>query len=219
LFGRVHAVETQLGQKIPTIDVMEQWAAIIKEKQDVTTILVADSYYLTEDARSLLSDLGVRYLCSITKGRFYDLVEEVKSRVEKPGQWTSSWNDDTGELLTFYWNCDKNVGKKYTLTNALFKEQGRTPKHSIPGYDMYTYMFSLCDQFNRGLHDCTWPHRNGGGKQQGTSGTVHDFYFSAILQNTMHAWFAVNSEADQTMSFKTFALELADELYEEAVAL
>lgn len=100
--GMVHATEKALGEKIPTIDVMEKWAILVKAKGHVETMLVADSYYLTQDARSLLSDLGVRYICSIAKQRFHGLIEEVKSRVEKPGQWASSWNDDTKELLTYY---------------------------------------------------------------------------------------------------------------------
>ena len=162
LWGKVHATEKMLGTKIPTIDVIEKWTEVVKAKGVDETILVADSYYLTEDACSLLSDLGVRYMCSITKERFYGLVDEVKSRVEKPGQWAASWNDNTGELLTYYWSTDKDVGKKYLLTNALFKEVGRNPKSNIPGNDMYNVMFSVCDMYNRKLHDCKWPHRSGG---------------------------------------------------------
>ena len=65
-------------------------------------MLVADLYYLTKDAWLLLSDLGVYYLCLITKERFYGLVEEVKSQVEKPGQRAVFWNEVTSELLVYY---------------------------------------------------------------------------------------------------------------------
>ena len=98
IWARVHTIEKKLGIKIPTIEVLEQWAEVVTNKGVPETILVADSYYITEDAHSSLSDLGVCYICS-TKERFHSLVEEVKSRVEKPGQWAASWNDETGELL------------------------------------------------------------------------------------------------------------------------
>lgn len=215
---KVHATEKQLGTKIPTIDVMEMWANVVKAKGVDKTILVADSYYLTQDARSLLSDLGVRYMCSITKERFHDLILEVQSQVEKPGQWSAAWNEDTGELLTYYWSTDKDVGKKYVLTNALFKEDGKTPKCSIPGVDMYNVMFSVCDQFNRKLHDCKWPHRSGG-SVPGTFGAVHDFFFTALLRNTYHAYFDIHQEEDDYVSFRDFTLELADEIYTYATEL
>lgn len=173
---------------------MKQWAKVIEKKGVPETILVADSYCLTQAARSTLSDLKVRYMCSITKKRFPYLVEEVKPRVEKPGTWAASWNDNTGELLTYYWSTDKDVGKKFVLTNALFKEPKRSPKSLIPAYDMYSVMFAVCDLFNRGLHDCTWPHRTGGGTCEGTNGIVHDFFFTAILKNTMNAWLDLNAE-------------------------
>lgn len=128
LWAKVHAVETMLGEKIPTIDIMESWAKVIMKKGETETILVADSYYLTEAARSSLSDLKVRYLCSIQRDRFAGLVAEVEDRVEKPGQWASAWNDETGELLTHYWSTDKDIGKRFVLTNAFFKENGVTRK-------------------------------------------------------------------------------------------
>lgn len=219
LFGRVHAVEKQLGIKIPTIDVIEQWAAIIQQHGVDETILVADSYYLTEDARAVLNGLQVKYVCAITKERFPSLVEEVQTRVEKPGQWAGAWNDETGELLTYYWSTDKDVGKKFVITNSLFETKGKTPKHTIPAYDMYNVMYSLCDGFNRNLHDRTWPHRCSGGTNGGTAGVVHNFYFSAILQNTYNAYFDIHSKLTEKASFKDFSLELADEIYAYALTL
>ncbi len=73
----------------------------------------------------------------------------ILDRVEKPGQWAGSWNENTGKLWCYYWSTDSNIGKKYILTIALFKQQQLLPKGVILVYDMYVVMFSLCDQFNR----------------------------------------------------------------------
>ena len=37
------------------------------------------------------------------------------------GKWAGMENTDTGELAVFSWSGDKDIGKKYLLTNLLEK--------------------------------------------------------------------------------------------------
>ncbi len=102
------------------------------------------------------------------------------------------------------------------MSNAFMKYSKKPSKYYIPAFDEYGITFKTCDQFNRALHDTTWPHRHGGGTSQGDLAAIHDFLFSSILQNTINAWSDIHSKS---MDFKSFCMELADEIYEYANTL
>ena len=74
-------------------------------------------------------------------------------------------------------------------------------------------MFEICDNYNRALHDCHWPHKRGGKNTQGDLGCHHDFVMACIMQNTMNAYFTINELNIKTASFEKIMIELALELY------
>lgn len=216
LHVRSHTVNKAVGEKIPTSEVVSQWATVVQDKGQPETVLVADSYYLDKTGRALLTDMEIPFICSIKEDRFSQLADMVKNKVEKPGEWAAVWNDDQEELFVYTWDTNKEVGKKFTLTNAFSKKAKRSRKGTIPAYDHYKVMFSTCDHFNRGLGDCTWPHRHGGGNAEGDLSCLSDFYFSSILQNVKTAWSVYHTEPSD---FKTLCTQLADELYAHACSL
>ena len=63
------------------------------------------------------------------------------------GKWAAMENTDTGELTVFSWSGDKDIGKKYFLTNLL-KKPGKKASNNPPGWDAYKAMFNGCDRFN-----------------------------------------------------------------------
>jgi hypothetical protein len=147
-------------------------------------------------------------------------------KVEKPGEWAGMFNPTTKELFVHAWDTNKDVGKKCCYATAFTRTQRRrgendlaTGRHIIPGYDHYKAMFSLCDHFNRALHDRKWPHKSGGRYMPGDLGHQHNFALSCLLQNVFNAYLDVCDIDVTTYEFKTFALRLADEIMEFSLTL
>jgi hypothetical protein len=175
-------------------------------------MLVCDSYYLDSTGHEKLLEDDVRFAASVTRKRFYNLAQLVEPAVEKPGQFEVAYNNDTHELFALVWDKNEDIGKKYLLTNAFrFRPGFRPPmKHVRPGYDAYGFMFNKCDIFNRSLHDCTWPHRNGSGGRHGVDHNVHDYFFSCLLRNVF------NVIGNEDMSFQNSCIELSNVLYQRS---
>ncbi len=74
-------------------------------------------------------------------------------------------------------------------------------------------MFSLCDKFNRRLHDRTWPFRLGGGSNFGEKSAISNFNFSAILENVLNAYACLMKLSADDIDFQKECLELADEIF------
>lgn len=192
---------------------MKEWGSIIKKKGHQHTILVADCYYLDGAGRQALKEMQVSFICSVASNRFHELVELVREKVTKPGEWAGQWNSQTSELFVHAWDTAEAIGKKYVLSSAFTQQQKRSSPYLIPAYDDYKVMFSLCDQFNRGLHDHTWPHRHGGGTRPGDLTCLFDFQFSCALQNAWNAYQCVHGHSE---FFMTFCEELAKEMFTNA---
>ena len=180
---------------------------------------MADSYYLDHAGRALLQEKGVNFMCSVSGDRFHSLRDMVSDQVTKPGEWAGLWNDESNEAFFFVWDKNQNVGKKCVLTNAFRCKAKRTAKAIVPVWDHYKVSFNLCDQFNRDLHDCTWPHRHVGGSRLGDLASVHDFIFSSILQNVQNAWLDKQGFSSENFTFQDICTRLADELYIKASSM
>ena len=75
-----------------------------------------------------------------------------------------------------YGNCFKRRKRKRG------ENDGPTSRTVIPAYDHYNSLFSICDNFNRALHDRTWPHKHGvGNGVAGDLGHKHNFALSSII--------------------------------------
>ena len=212
LASRTHSADTEVGEKIPTSEIMAEWGKIIKDKGP-NTIIVADSYYLDNPGRDMLVKNDIQFICAINIDRFAALKAVVAPLVTKPGEMAAIFNEELQEVFVHVWDQDVNVGKKYVLSNAFRMEKKRKPKCSRPVWDEYKVSFGLADHFNRELHDCTWPHRHGGGITFGERTSIHDFWFSCILKNTQNVYFDLYPKFMQTYDFQEFCLELADEIY------
>lgn len=217
LYTRSHTCDTKLGESITCAEVMQQWGQIVMDKGvsvDGKTLLVADSYYLDASGREIMQNQGVAYLCGIQACRFPQFVKVTKEEVTDPGDMALLYNDESQEMFVHRWYPDKKIGQKYILSNAYSKHQGNTEKAYVPGCDDFSLMFSVCDHFNRELHDRTWPFRLPSDLLQ-----LHNFHFSCLLLNVLHIYSVVAKLAPEKICFKDQMLELGDELYSYACTL
>lgn len=183
--------------------------------------LAYDSYYHDAQARVFFQEKERRYTASCNAGRFTaetallhkDLPDEV-------GQWRSIYNETLVELMTYHNDPQKGVGKKYNISRGLIRSTApmdiRNNDKMIPGYDVYKSMFEACDNFNRWLHDKTWPYRRGGGGSGGENGNVHDFLFAVLLHNTLNLADELDCWVIRDMSFREQCIELSNEVFEYA---
>ena len=180
------------------------------------TILTFDSYYLCLTGRAQLLEKKIPFVASVTKERFGRLVDKVKEKVGKPGQFAGIFRPESSETFMYMWDSDKAVGKKFALSNAFKRSPGKLAKGSVPVYDHYKSMFNACDRYNRMLHDRKWPHKNGGRNIPGDEGHHHNFAMSCILQNTFNAYIEINSINPVEYEFKKYCVILSDKLFEHA---
>jgi hypothetical protein len=138
VFAKLQKSCSNLGVRIPTINIMNAWASIILRFGETRVILVADSYYLSQDAKDALEAQGIKYCVSVDHTRFKyidDLVD--KSKVTKPSEWAGIWCEETKNLYVY--NHDVDVGKKYNLSNCFVRKERRNNsdgggKFIVPGY-------------------------------------------------------------------------------------
>ena len=103
LYFRLHHANTLLEESIPTSIVVNEWADILRrigvrrENGDGTllTILTFDSYYLCSTGRAQLLEKKIPFVASVTKERFGRLVDKVKEKVERPGQFAGIFRPQT----------------------------------------------------------------------------------------------------------------------------
>ena len=142
--------------------------------------------------------------------------------VDTTGEWKGIYNDRTGEMFVYHYDTQKGVGKKYNYSKGFIRSTDKVKiRHHagrIPGYDNYKTFFEACDNFNRGLHDRSWPHKRGGFKAPGEQGEHHDFAIAVILQNTLNAYYHLNSVDSRTTSFQACCITLANEIYSHSLA-
>jgi hypothetical protein len=233
--GKVYLLHTRLHHSdngpVPSADVVKQWADIImntgreiEENPNRNTYLCFDSYYMTKDARKYLNDNKVYFTGSCVANHFKPECALVHGHdTDRTGQHSTIYNDTTNELFTYHYDTQKGVGKKYNLSygfkRSTDKLKVRACKEEIPGYDYYKSMFELCDNFNRNLHDKTWPHVRGGKGVLGHFGRASDFYLGCILQNTFNLTEELTPANTENVCFELKCDVLATELFRHALTL
>lgn len=100
IYLRVHDAVKAMDEHIPCKEIMEEWATIIATSSTpLSTILVADSYYLDNGGRDILQRLKVPYICGVQASRFQNPAHFLRSRVRKPGHWEAVWNKEKEEIF------------------------------------------------------------------------------------------------------------------------
>lgn len=200
--------------------VVERWADVIKAVPNSDMCYLAfDSYYTDSASRDLLQKKNIRYTASATAGRFNSLVRAVHpagKTADKLGEWRGLFNDSTKEVFIYHFDTQKGIGVKYNLSWGFERstEKAHVKAHSkrLPVYENYKSFFDVCDNFNRALHDRTYPHKRGGKATSGDIGRHHDFLLACVLQNTRNAYQTARGIDIEDESFREFCDLLADQI-------
>jgi hypothetical protein len=188
LYAKLQDSVPALSIKNPPSSIVKQWSDIIQEHGRRQTILVFDSLYMDATSYSILTESGTCFMAAVSGERFPEAKSMVHDLVTKPGEFAGVHRAESDDLFMYVWDTNTDIGKKYVFSNAFIRYAGRTIQSQYPVYDLYNLTFKTCDTFNRNLHDRTWPHRNGGGGRSGEKKRMHDFFFSALLQNVFNVW-------------------------------
>jgi hypothetical protein len=217
LYTRLHTNRDRCPIKVAAV--VQDWATIIQKFGPTSSkcILAFDNYYMDSAARVLLKEMNVKFTASCQPGRFVDEIKLLHNGVaDEEGEWSSIYNENTKELLTYHWDTQKGVGKKYNLTWGLERTEEKTKIRSnvnlIPGYELYKATFETCDHFNKALHQRTYCHRRGGKCSNGRDGTTHDFILGCILQNTFSLYQDIFGRNGSKTVFQEYCDTLADEI-------
>ena len=217
---------------VHVIDIVKRWHECVEEVErrssnvgEPSAWLVFDSYYTTSKVRDFLIEKGQKFIGSVKHDRF--LVETAMIHrlhtADKIGEWRSIHNHETSEVFTYHYDTQKGVGKKYCISHGLVRttdaQTVRGCSGQIPAYSHYKNMFEICDNFNRALHDRSWPHPRGGKGIQGDMGCHHDFLMACVMQNVRNAWFALSETDPLSYSFEDMMKDLAYELYSYSINL
>jgi hypothetical protein len=216
--------DKSLGIGNPVFTVVRDWGNVIlrhrERNPNPNSILIFDNYYLSKASAQVLDDMGVKYIAGAKANNFNELVAKVGPRVVQKGEWAGVYEPNSHHLFVHKWDRDDHVGKKYVLANCFQKcPKVRGLSYTVPAYDAYKIGFSLCDSFNRHLHDKKWPHRSGGGTKPAGDGHQHKFAMASILQNTFNLFYNVSNVDAAGHSFQSNCSELANQVYEYAISL
>lgn len=219
------------------VNIVMRWCEILFQyfpSRAFPTLLAFDMYYMSSATRAYVSRAETRdkvvVVASCKQGMFKhaetklkDVMVATERIVTKPGEWCGIYNPDTQESLTKVFDTLKGVGVKLNYSTALVEQarKGLTDTEALylkGAYDYYKLTFSACDDFNTGLCGKKWPHKSGGNHVRGDEHHQHTFLMSCLLQNTIAAFTDINGieEADR-QDFKTFCIELGDEIYAESL--
>jgi hypothetical protein len=174
-------------------------------------VVCADSFYLDNTARNLLLDNNVLYHCSVKKNWFSNISLHLESIVKDMGSWAAMENTLTGEVATFTWSGEQDIGKKFLISTLLKKQPGKQQKHNPPGWDAYKYMFNGCDKYNTQISKFMWPYRL-------THWTAHfdDIFQVHVALNTVAIWRELHPDCDCGTT-TSILLQLATELHQRCV--
>jgi len=215
------SVDTNRGQSQPVIDFVGRWKDIVEKLAPAnrSCTLTFNAFDTDNPERDMLIDSNVPFLVALNSSRFKSLVEATAEHVKAPGDWAALYNERTNELFVNHYCRDTKLGRKYVLGNAVRRVNQAQEKHRVPGSDEYAQIFNVCDLFNRGLHDRTWPNKHGGFKRLGDRGSQDDFIFSAALKNAFLAYEINANIRKGVIDFQTHCLELSEELYAYSLTL
>ena len=118
-----------------------------------------DSYYLDARGRENLRLRQVRYMAALKADRFRSMVNFLKPQVQSTGDVLGLGTKQGGRGSCCVLSRDKNIGKKFTLSNCFFSVCQPQTRDAVPIYDEYKVMFSACDTFTQRMPDRTFPCR------------------------------------------------------------
>jgi hypothetical protein len=178
-----------------------------QEKPKAMPVICADSYYLDNSARNMLIDKNVLYHCSVKKNWFLPVTKHLEAQVKEMGKWSAMENKNTGELAVLTWSSEKDIGKKFLLSNLLEKKTGKQQADNPPGWDAYKLMFNGCDKYNIQISKFMWPYRL-------SHWTAHfdDIFQVHIALNTVAIWRELHPDEDCGTT-KSLLIKLATELH------
>ena len=151
-----HPIETRSDIWNWAIDLVK-----LGKKEKALPVLCADSFYFDNSAQNLLIDNKIIYHCSVKKNWFPNIFSPLENKVKDMGTWAAMENNKTGEVATFTWSGDPNIGKKCLITNLLKKHPGKQQDNNPPGWDAYKFMFDSCNKYNQQFSSFVWPYRLG----------------------------------------------------------
>lgn len=194
-------------------EIIRDWNEVILSLKSPWTILAFDAYYTSRASLNELDLTKTLFIAGLQKGRFLEEATAVDDAVKKPGEYCAIYHQEKNHLFVCAYDPISRIAKKFSTTNAFkFVPNAVEMANLIPCHDWFKFCFSLCDRFNRGFNDRTWPHRpGGGGDDDGQAKRRVDFVFSSILQNAFNCWRNANWDTRAFTSFQTFCLMLAEE--------
>ena len=219
---QLHRNKVQGQVSVKVSDMVKRWGHVVQTiGGHLEPNRAFDSYYMDAEARRYLREERLLYCASAQAARFSAEINLVhENTIDVIGEHRAIYNEITQELFVYHYDTQKGVGKKYNLSYGLIRSEERLKvrEHygAIPGYDVYKSLFEACDNFNRGLHDKSWPHRRGGRGRAGHFGRSHDFIFACTLQNTFNIFTDMGGYFEGNMSFRDKCLELSDRIYNYA---
>ena len=127
----------------------------------------------------------------------------MEPHVQDTGDSAFAWNSTRNEAAVFHSSRDKNVGKKFTLSNCFVYKSIRQPRDYIPVCDEYKAMFAGCDAFNQQLHNNTFLT---GFQATPTWHKRRIFGIISLLRlvSSWNAWRAALRDRDKLPSFTEF---------------
>ena len=143
------------------------------------------------------------------KNWFPNIFNYLEGKVKDMGQWAAMENTQTGEIATYTWSGDPNIGKKYLFSNLMKKQPGKQESNNPPGWDAYRYMFNGYDQFNQQLVNFTWPYWLAHWTDH-----LDDLYQVHIALNTVAIWRKLNPDCNCGTT-ASLLLKLASELHDQ----
>ena len=219
VYTRTHDTTSSLDQTTQTSSVVGEWSDIIVAFRQPSTLCM-DSYYLDTAGRTTLDNKGVRYVAALKPDRFTTLVNFLKPHVNNTGESAWAWNETRKEAAVYHYSQDKNIGKKFTLSNCFTMAASPQPRDYVPVYDEYNSKFSGCVLFNKRMHGCTFPFPSPKRTNLATEVNIWDYIFTSLLINCWHIWRAIIQQRDNDAPLPDFAafcnqlaISIINELY------
>ena len=181
------------------------------KKEKMLPAICADSFYLDNTAQNMLLDDNVIFHCSVKKNWFSSISTHLEHKVKDMGAWEAMENVKTGEVATFTWSGDRDIGKKFLISTLLKKEPGKQQSNNPPGWDAYKYMFDGCDRFNQQFSNFVWPYW-----MAHWTDHLDDIYQVHIALNTVAIWRELHPDCNCGTT-TSILLKLAKELHERCV--
>ena len=152
------------------------------------------------------------YTASVQVSRFRQLAEILGRNLTSSGQHVSAFINKTGEIASYVWHIEKNIGKKLLLGYGYKIVSKRVLHKVIPMFDHYSGVFGYCDHYNKSLAGKNWPYTIKDDYQKNG-----DFILTCLFLNVYHLWLDADFENRSGTKWNDFCGDLADAIVEEKI--